>query len=97
MDVTAFRDSTAADAPPDGLSGPLVALWHAAKGNWNKAHKLVQDDESAAAAWVHAYLHRVEGDHSNAAYWYDKAGKPASDSSLDDEWRVIAAQLLVTI
>ncbi|KAB2868648.1 MAG: hypothetical protein F9K43_12475 [Bauldia sp.] len=97
MDEKAFRESTAGDAPPAGLRGPLEALWHAAKGNWHKAHEIVQDDDSASASWVHAYLHRVEGDLANAGHWYAKAGRPPSDAPLDDEWRVIAAQLLAAI
>lgn len=68
------------------LSVPLRALWYAAHGHWDTAHKLVQDDPSLECAWVHAYLHRVEGDIGNARYWYHQAGKPpATDISLDDE------------
>lgn len=97
MDAKALKESTAGARPPEGLSGPLQALWHVAKGDWDKAHALVQDDESKAAAWVHAHLHRIEGDQSNADYWYARAGKPRPEGSTDDEWPVIAAQLLVTI
>ena len=57
---------------------PLAALWWAAKGNWDEAHKIVQDEETADAAWVHAYLHRVEGDLGNAGYWYRRAGTSRS-------------------
>ncbi|HET7714875.1 MAG TPA: hypothetical protein VFK86_04545 [Bauldia sp.] len=94
MDVDAFRKSTALDAPPEGTEGPLAALWHAAKGDWHKAHAIVQDDESKAGAWVHAYLHRVEGDHANAAYWYRKADKSVATMPLDDEWTAISGSLL---
>jgi hypothetical protein len=83
-------------APPSGLSGPLTALWHLARGNWAEAHRLVQDDESRAAAWVHAHLHRVEGDQSNAGYWYRRAGKPHSNAPLEAEWGEIADALLAT-
>jgi hypothetical protein len=68
------------------LSVPLRALWHAAQGHWDTAHKLVQDDPSSDSAWVHAYLHRVEGDIGNAHYWYHQAGKkPATGVSLEQE------------
>ena len=85
-----------AKAPPAGASGPLTALWHLARGDWEKAHALVMDDGSRAAAWVHAHLHRVEGDEANADYWYGRAGKPASRAPLDAEWDEIAAALLMT-
>ena len=69
-----------------GLSLPLRALWHAAHGHWDQAHRLVQDDSSSDCAWIHAYLHRVEGDIGNAHYWYRQAGKtPATSISLEQE------------
>lgn len=69
-----------------GLSVPLRGLWYAAKGDWNRAHELVQNDPSAEASWVHAYLHRVEGDLGNARYWYHQAGKPpVGDLPLEEE------------
>jgi hypothetical protein len=95
MTLDEFRSSLSSTAPPDGQGGPLQALWHAANGAWHKAHELVMDDDSADAAWVHAYLHRVEGDESNAGYWYRRAGKPLARDSLDDEWSEIAAALLL--
>lgn len=94
MDVAAFRKSVERDAPPSDADGPLAALWHAAKGDWHKAHAIVQDDESKAAAWVHAYLHRVEGDQSNAGYWYRQADKSVATMPLDDEWTAITTSLL---
>ena len=72
----------------------LKALWHDAKGDWQSAHHLAQDIPSKDGSWVHAYLHRKEGDLSNASYWYHKAGKPVSDKSLHDEWDEIAQALL---
>jgi hypothetical protein len=72
----------------------LQALWYAAHDDWDRAHGVVQEDQSAEGAWVHAYLHRVEGDLSNAGYWYRRAGKPASDAPLDAEWASIAVALL---
>jgi hypothetical protein len=92
MDPKTLRDSKSL---PEGVTGPLAALWHAAKGEWEKAHQLVMDDESKEAAWVHAHLHRVEGDQSNAEYWYRRAGKPVSDAPLDDEWLQITAGLML--
>jgi hypothetical protein len=94
MDVKSFRDSASGDAPPANLAPPLQALWKALKGDWDGAHALVQDETSAEAAWVHAYLHRVEGDLGNAGYWYRRAGKPVAKAALDDEWAEIAAALL---
>jgi hypothetical protein len=88
-----FRASVAGDTPPD-VDGPLEGLWWAAKGDWDKAHKIVQDDESREAAWVHAYLHRVEGDLPNAGYWYGTAGKPVANGTLDAEWAAIVTALL---
>jgi hypothetical protein len=82
--VTSFLDRSEQEL--SGLPGPLRAMWHAAHGDWNAAHGLVQDDPSLNAAWVHAYLHRVEGDLGNARYWYHRAGKqPVFELSLDLE------------
>ncbi len=89
-----FLEFSSALAEPVVLSGPLRALWHDAAGNWDEAHRVVQDDESAAAAWVHAYLHRKEGDGSNAGYWYARAQKPRFEGSLASEWESIARDLL---
>jgi hypothetical protein len=86
--------SVANAAPPDGLAPTVQAMWWAAKGDWDKAHKIVQDDESREAAWVHAYLHRVEGDLPNARYWYRTASQPVATGALEQEWDAIAAALL---
>ncbi len=86
--------STLANATPGaGLPPPLAALWWAAKGNWDAAHKIVQDESDANSAWVHAYLHRVEGDLSNAGYWYRRAGQPVAKDSLETEWERIVSTL----
>jgi hypothetical protein len=90
-----FQASVADPKPPAGLSVPLTALWWSAKGHWDRAHKLVQDDGGKDAAWVHAYLHRVEGDLANAGYWYRRAGRDRCDADLTAEWAEIAATLLV--
>jgi hypothetical protein len=94
MDLASFRRSLGAAAPPAGLAVELRALWHAAQNGWDTAHKLVQDEKSASAAWVHAHLHRIEGDLSNAGYWHHRAGRPRSEEPLEREWAAIAEALL---
>ncbi len=95
MDLSLFKASLDQPAPPPDLARPLVALWHAAKGEWDAAHKLAQADEGDPRHdWVHAYLHRVEGDLTNAGYWYRRAGKPVATSALETEWSEIARALL---
>src|SRR5258708_5730663 len=94
MTLAEFKASVSEQTPPSDLVAPVSALWWAAKGDWDKAHTIVMKDESREAAWVHAYLHRVEGDLPNAGYWYRAAGKPAATGSLDTEWGAIAAELL---
>lgn len=96
MELGDFKASLAGTEPPGGLGLPLQALWHAAKGDWDHAHRLAQREESEAGAWVHAYLHRVEGDAGNAAYWYRRAGRPVATGAAEDEWERIAAALLRT-
>ena len=91
--MAAFMASLEGAAPAPTLSAPLTGLWWAAKGDWDKAHKIVQDDEGREAAWVQAYLHRVEGDLGNAGYWYRQAGQPAAKDSLEAEWARITAAL----
>ncbi len=94
MDLATFEETLAGAAPPAGLSRVLQALWHDANGDWDEAHRLAQDQDDRDGAWVHAYLHRKEGDPSNAAYWYRRAGRPVCGLSLDDEWKEIAGALL---
>jgi hypothetical protein len=89
-----FRTSLSGAAPAPDLDAPLAGLWWAAKGSWDLAHMIVQDESSADAAWVHAYLHRVEGDLGNAGYWYRQAGRPVATDSLESEWERIVAALL---
>jgi hypothetical protein len=93
MDFETFRKSLARSTPPEELSAELEALWRDAKGDWDGAHRLVQDLETPESAWVHAYLHRKEGDLSNAGYWYRRAGRPRKDGALDIEWEEIARAL----
>jgi hypothetical protein len=94
MDLAAFRASLTHSSPPLNLSPALRALWLEARGDWDGAHDSAQADEGGAWDWVHAYLHRKEGDSGNAAYWYRRARKPVCRTSLDDEWAAIASALL---
>jgi len=94
MDLNTFRESLAAGQPPAGLSLALQALWHDGKGDWGAAHGCAQEQDDAEGAWVHAYLHRREGDAANAAYWYRRAGRPVAQTTLDEEWAAIATALL---
>jgi hypothetical protein len=90
----AFQLTLSHKVPPRAVSAPVAALWWAKKGDWDKAHKLVMDEASAEAAWVHAYLHRVEGDLGNARYWYGQARRPPARGALEAEWEAIVAELL---
>ncbi len=94
MTPDAFHLTLPNAAPPSELDVPLAALWWAKKGDWDTAHRLVMDDASREAAWVHAYLHRVEGDVGNAHYWYRRASRQPADGDLDAEWAAILAALL---
>ena len=94
MTMAEFKASFSGAAPAPGLDAPLAALWWAAKGGWDQAHRIVQDEPTADAAWVHAYLHRVEGDPGNAGYWYRQACKPVADGPLETEWERIASALI---
>ncbi len=94
MDLKSFKASLNRDMPPEGLGRALQAIWHEAKGDWHKAHRLAQAQDDQTGAWVHAYLHRVEGDTANAGYWYRRAGKLHSSAPLNEEWEQIALALL---
>jgi hypothetical protein len=94
MSTVDFRASLSDAAPPPELAAPLLALWWAARSNWDAAHKIVQDENDANSAWVHAYLHRVEGDLGNAGYWYRRAGQPVASGGLLTEWDQIVSALL---
>ena len=94
MTLAELNASLKSPAPPRALTPPVQSLWWAAKGDWDKAHGIVMKDDSREAAWVHAYLHRVEGDLPNAGYWYRKAGKPVAHGTLESEWAAIAGALL---
>ena len=95
MTLQEFTASIENDDPPPGLAPLLIALWHDARGDWDAAHDVAQDVPDAdGGAWVHAYLHRKEGDASNAGYWYRRAGKPVARGSLQDEWAALATAFL---
>jgi hypothetical protein len=94
MTFEEFQKSLSASSPPGDLSGYLRSLWYDAKGNWNLSHDIIQNIEDPTAAWIHAYLHRKEGDIGNADYWYRRAGKSRPDKPLADEWTSIVSALL---
>jgi hypothetical protein len=94
MDLPTFRASLSASEPPDGATQALRALWWDAKGDWDRAHDAAQADGGAQGSLVHAYLHRKEGDLSNAGYWYRRAGRPMPGGTLDAEWQELAMELL---
>jgi hypothetical protein len=94
MTLDEFRKSLSSERPPEDLTLSQAALWWDAKGDWTKAHESAQQDEGAAGAWVHAYLHPKEGDVSNAGYWYRQAGKPQANVALEKEWAEIVSSLL---
>jgi len=93
--IEAFRSSVSAAAPPSDVGPALEALWWLKRGDWDRAHKCVQGHEGEADCdWVHAHVHRQEGDMSNAQYWYRRADKPVSGVSLQDEWSEIVTAML---
>ncbi|MFT4543472.1 MAG: hypothetical protein ACI841_002082 [Planctomycetota bacterium] len=94
MDLTDFRQSLTSDSPPDGLGDGTRAMWHAAKGAWDRAHEIAQDAGNEAGDWVHGYLHRVEGDLPNARYWYGRVEREIPDASVEEEWEQITLELL---
>jgi hypothetical protein len=94
MTLAELRATISQQQPPPALPPLLATLWWEAKGDWNQAHEIAQSIESADAAWVHAYLHRKEGDTSNAGYWYRQARQPHCTLTLEKEWEQIASALL---
>jgi hypothetical protein len=94
MTPAAFRGSLGQKTPPTGLSPALTALWWLGKDEWDKAHELVANAGGADCAWVHAHLHRIEGDLDNARYWYRQARREPEQGELAAEWATIAAALL---
>lgn len=94
MDYQEFTATLERDTPPDLDHPLLLALWHDARGDWERAHDIAQDVDDRDGAWVHAYLHRVEGDNWNANYWYRRAGRSMPGQSLQEEWKSIVRDLL---
>lgn len=94
MTLDELKATLTSPAPPTALRPVLVALWRDARGDWNAAHSVAQDVDDEEGAWVHAYLHRKEGDLGNAAYWYRRANRSVASGALEAEWDQIAAALL---
>ena len=94
MTFEQFKQSLTLASPPSQLSDHLKALWYDAKADWEQSHNIIQDIENADAAWIHAYLHRKEGDIGNADYWYRRAGKKRPPVSLEQEWENIVVALI---
>jgi len=94
MTPAAFKQSFNRKTPPAGSSAALQALRWAANDNWDKAHRIVMNEHSRDCAWVHAYLHRVEGDPDNAGYWYRQARRKPATRPVASEWEEIVAALL---
>jgi hypothetical protein len=86
LSIQEFKESLEADLLPKGLTVHMQALWYDGKGNWKKAHDLVDSLGDKPSAHLHAYLHRKEGDIWNADYWYSRAGYKRPNSTLDEEW-----------
>lgn len=93
MDISAFKSSLQQPAPPIGLTVQQEALWYDAKGEWEKAHDLINDLDDKQSAHIHAYLHRKEGDLWNADYWYRRAGRSRPALTLEEEWEDLARTL----
>jgi len=94
MTLAEFKRSLSSTRPPAGLGAALSGLWWAGKDDWDKAHKIVMDEGGKDCAWVHAYLHRLEGDAQNARYWYKQAARPEASGALKTEYETIAQALL---
>lgn len=94
MSFEQFKESLKSEEEPTHLGPALTALWWDAKGDWDAAHRLAQDAGNSDGDWIHAYLHRKEGDDGNARYWYSRAGKPFCESSLEEEWVDLCETLL---
>jgi hypothetical protein len=89
-----FKETLGNALPPTGVTSSLAALWYAGKGDWEQAHAIAQDLPTREGSWVHAYLHRQEGDEGNARYWYNRAGRSMPSLTLELEWEEIVANLL---
>ena len=95
MQLAEFLDSIEVESEPNAeISAELQALWWSKKGNWVKAHELAQDAGGQEGDWVHAYLHRQEGDLGNASYWYSRAGRSMPSEELGEEWHTMVLELI---
>jgi hypothetical protein len=94
MTFTEFRESLKQSSPPSQLTDTLQALWYDGKGDWEAAHNVAQEIHTREGSWIHAYLHRKEGDLGNASYWYHRANQPVSKKTLEEEWEDITRALL---
>ena len=94
MEYEQFVISLEDREPPDNISLLLKALWYDGKDDWQSAHNIAQDIADRNGSWIHAYLHRKEGDFSNARYWYHKAGKNEPTASLKEEWKLLVGMFL---
>lgn len=94
MNAETFHNSLSGDQEPPDISPYLLSLWYDGKSNWDKAHHIIQDIQTKEAAWIHAYLHRKEGDMGNADYWYSRAGKKRPAIALYDEWASLVETFL---
>lgn len=94
MTLDEFRATLATERAPEGIAPALRAMWEDGRGRWDAAHQIAQDIDDTTGAWIHAYLHRKEGDPGNAGYWYRRAGQPVAHDSLEEEWSRIVTALL---
>jgi len=94
MTIEEFKLTVAQGELPEGLSPALIALWQEARGGWDAAHHIAQEMDDKTGAWIHAYLHRKEGNATSAAYWYRRAGRPVAADSVEDEWHRIVSELI---
>jgi len=96
MTLEQFEATLSGEAPPPGVTNSLAAMWYDGKGDWEQAHNIAQDIPTREGSWVHAYLHRKEGDNWNANYWYNRAGRNMPDTTLEQEWKEMVRALLGT-
>jgi hypothetical protein len=94
MNLDEFKSSISDEKPPSGLTDSLKALWYDARGDWTRAHEIAQEINTQEGSWIHAYLHRKEGDLGNASYWYHRANRPVRSNPLSEEWDEIVKELL---
>ena len=94
MTFAEFNDSLKNEKPPSSISAELKAMWYDGKGDWEMSHNIAQDIHTTSGSWIHAYLHRKEGDNGNASYWYSRAGKKMPVYSLEQEWKELVSVFL---